>query len=149
LEWAEEQSAKGEYTDPYVIGAVIDLRNCLDLLSREDLELVRSAFRAFITMQQKAGLPVPENKSAPGRPDVDRVLRYLDCAVIKHLHSIIEDVPVAQREVEPYDTVRGLFIEGDVLYPGSGFRRQTHVQIAVRNNACIRGLFIPQPYPAT
>jgi hypothetical protein len=108
LEWAEEQSSRGEYTDPYVIGAVIDLRNCLDLLSREDLELVGSAYRTFIKMQQKAGLPVPENKSAPGQPDADRVLRYLDCAVIKHLHSIIEDVPESKREVEPFDTVRGL-----------------------------------------
>lgn len=147
LEWAYSKVASGSYAEPFVIGAVIDLRNCLDLISREDLELLRSAHQAFLKLQQKSGLPVPRNRSVRGEPNADRVLRFLDCAVIKHLHSILDAQPESERRIEPFDTVRGMFTEGKKLYSGSAFRRQSHVQIAVRNTECIRGLFIPRPYP--
>jgi hypothetical protein len=49
-----------------VVGAVIDLRNCLDLVSRDDLELVAAAHRGFLRIQKKAGLPIPKNKSRQG-----------------------------------------------------------------------------------
>ncbi|MDO9473073.1 MAG: hypothetical protein Q7J28_08450 [Caulobacter sp.] len=143
-EWADWKVRRGDYRVAGVVGAVIDLRNCLDLISREDLELVRDAHNSFVTMQQLSGLPVPENRSAPGQPNADRVLRFLDCAVIKHLHSIIDGQPADGRQIEPFDTVRGMFTEGGRLYPGSAFQRKSHVQIAVRNNACILGLFLPR-----
>jgi len=98
-------------------------------------------------MREVAGLPIPENKSAPGQPNSDRVLRFLDCAVIRHLHSILKDQPEEQRLIEPFDTVRGMFTEGEQLYPGSGFHGRAHVQLAVLNKYCIRGAFIPRPYP--
>jgi hypothetical protein len=40
-----------------------------------------------------------------------------------------------------FDTVRGVFMEGERLYPTSGFRRQSHIQICVRNPAAIKGVF--------
>ena len=144
LEWAQWKANRGDYVHPAVIGAVIDLRNCLDLVTREDLDLVRAAHRSFLRVQQTAGLPVPRNRSAPGQPDADRVLRFLDCAVIRHLHSILEAQSTSEGQIEPYDTVRGMFTEGRRIYAGSGFRQKNHVQIAVRNNGCIRGLFIPR-----
>jgi hypothetical protein len=143
-EWAEWKVKEGHYSKPAVVGAVIDLRNCLDLVSREDLEILEKAHRSFLKVQRASGLPIPTNRSAPGQPNADRVLRFLDCAVLKHLHSIIDREPEDTRVIEPFDTVRGMFTEGGRLYPGSGFRRKTHVQIAVRNNSCIRGLFIPR-----
>jgi len=147
LEWARWKAERGEIKDPFVVGAIIDLRNCLDLLVRENLELLRGTHSAFVSLQRKAGLPLPKNKSVPGQPNMDRVLRYLDCAVIKHLHSIMDSQPDEPGRVEPFDTVRGMFTEGSPLYPGGGFRRRTHVQIAVRQQQCILGLFIPRPYP--
>lgn len=147
LEWAQSRASERKIETPFVVGAVIDLRNCLDLLNREDLEILRGAHASFMKMQQKAGLEVPENRSAGGRADADRVLRFLDCAVIKHLHSILDQRSEGSGRLEPYDTVRGFFTEGGSLYEGSGFRRKSHVQIAVRNDACIRGLFVPRPYP--
>ena len=143
-EWAQWKADKGDYANPAVVGAVIDLRNCFDLVSREDLDLLKEAHRSFLRVQKLSGLPVPKNKSAPGQPDADRVLRFLDCAVLRHLHSILDAQPADSRQIEPFDTVRGMFTEGQRVYPGSGFRRKNHVQIAVRNTACIRGLFIPR-----
>jgi SM-20-related protein len=43
LEWAIWKVGRGDYEVPFVIGAVIDLRNCLDLCSRADLDIVRGA----------------------------------------------------------------------------------------------------------
>ncbi len=144
-EWAEWKAGRGDYSSPFVIGAVIDLRNCLDLSTREDLELLTQAYRSFKSAQRKAGLTMPVNRSAPGQPNADRVLRFLDCAVIRHLHGTLEAQPAETRVLEPFDTVRGTFTEGAKAYPGGGFREKSHVQIAVRNTDCIKGVFLPRP----
>ncbi len=138
-EWAQQKKARGSYNEPFVIGAVIDLRNCLDLTVREDLELVRNAYLLLKKKHDDAGLPLPENTAAPKDDSPDNVLRYLDCAVIDYLHSQFED-----EGHPPYDTVRALFTEGALLYEGGGFREKNHSQIAVRNHDCIRGFFIPR-----
>jgi len=64
----------------------------------------------------------------------------LDCAVIKRFHSILE-----AQGYPPIDTVKGVFTEGGPIYPGSGFVERTHIQIAVRNPACIKGVFRVPP----
>ena len=142
LEWAQSKAARGACRQPYVIGAVIDLGNCLDFASREDLELVRAAHESFADLRRQSGLPMPHNKNLKSDPNEDLLLRYLDCAVIRHLHGMMK----AQR-MKPFDTVRGMFTEGERLYDGSGFYRKSHVQIAVCTASSIKGLFIPRPYP--
>lgn len=132
MEWARDR-----FDDPFVVGAAIDLGNCLDLMSRSDLALVKSAYGSFVEIQQKAGLEIPQNKSPAGSSDPDNLLRFLDCAVIRHLHAMSEQ--------EPFDTVRGLFTEGPALYPSSGFREKTHVQIAVVREESIKGVFRVAP----
>jgi hypothetical protein len=139
-EWAGQKVKRGDYKDPFVIGAVIDLGNCLDLMVRDNLELVRNSYVSFEKVQTAGGLPLPENKKAPKDNSDDLVMRYLDCAVMNHLHSIIE-TDKGTPGIEPFDTVRALFGEGEPLYAGSGFRAKTHSQIAVRSEACIKGVF--------
>lgn len=39
--------------------------------------------------------------------------------------------------------VRGAFPQGKPALPGSTFRDHTHVQVALRDNACIKGWFLP------
>lgn len=146
MEWATWKKKRGDYKHPTVIGAAIDLGNCLDLVSRTDLELLRNAYENFRDIQEKAEMPLPENRNPRGSSDDDRLLRYLDCAVINHLHETIEAQPKGSRVVEPFDTVRGMFTEGGRLYEGSGFYERSHVQIAVRNIACIKGVFRPPGY---
>lgn len=143
LEWAEWKTQIGEYNEPSVIGAVIDLRNCLDLVSRDDTELFRAAHKSFIQLQAKSGLPIPRNRNPKGSKDKDRVLRYLDCAVFRHLHEIIDNLASEDVSIERFDTVRGMFVEGGKAFSGSGIYRKSHVQIAVRSPECIKGLFYP------
>lgn len=143
-EWADAKVARGAYAEAAVIGAVIDLQNCLDLVSKQDLDLLGKMYEGFADQRTKAGLPLPQNRNLPSDPHNDCLLRELDCAIIKHTHSVIESVPIANRTYQAFDTVRGMFTEGGELYPGSGFRAKTHVQVAVRNLDCIKGLFLPR-----
>ena len=139
-EWANQKKARGDYDEPFVIGAAIDLGNCLDLLVRENLELVRYAAVSFEAVRKASDLEMPVNTVAPKDKSKALVMRYLDCAVMNHLHTIIEG-PDRPEGVDAYDSVRALFPEGEPLYAGSGFQDRTHVQIAVRNPACIKGIF--------
>ena len=63
-------------------------------------------------------------------------MRKLDCAVVNHLHQILETA-----KLPAFDTVKGIFIEGGPIYENSGFYKRTHVQICVRNLECIKGVF--------
>jgi len=60
----------------------------------------------------------------------------LDHAVIQTLHKIRKD-----RADTAIDTVKGIFVEGHPIYAGSGFYEKTHIQIAVCNPDCIKGVF--------
>jgi hypothetical protein len=46
-----------------------------------------------------------------------------------------------------YDTVRCGFVEGPPAFEGSGIWHRSHVQIAVRNPACVVGVFRPTMTP--
>lgn len=143
-EWADAKVARGRYGAAGVVGAVIDLGNCLDLTTREDIEMLRTGYKSLSMLRQQANLAMPENRSARSMPGRDIPLRFLDCAVIKHVHMIIAQQPLGPSAAEPFDTVRGMFTEGGPAYPGGGFFERTHVQIAVQNDACIKGLFLPR-----
>lgn len=133
-EWADQRANDGKIGKPFVLGAAIDLGNCLDLMARESLELLANSYEWLTEMVRRAadGRPLPENRGNDG----DKLMRYLDCAVIKFLHQAL-----SEREEPAFDTVRGLFAEGTELYSGSGFKKKTHVQIAVCNEAAIKGYF--------
>jgi hypothetical protein len=129
--WRSKTGRGPEITDPYVVGAVVDLGFCLDLLSSTGTQAVASAYHDFLQYCTKAGVEPPRNVGGP-----DALFRVLDCAVINHLHSVRKAT-----DLDPFDTVRGAFMEGGTLYPGSGFYQKTHMQICVRNVACIKGVF--------
>ena len=69
---------------------------------------------------------------------VDLLLRNLDCAVIQTIQSFF-----AKQGVQQYDSVRGVFTEGNPVYPGAGVLEKTHTQICVVNPNCIKGYFAP------
>ncbi|WP_019644506.1 hypothetical protein [Novispirillum itersonii] len=145
-EWAHQRVARKGCGQAFVIGAVIDLGQCLDLMSRDSLSELSAAYDSFKSTHSAAGTldRMPENRKA-GPHDQDSLLRYLDCAVIRHLHSALEAGKESDPALQEYDTVRGLFTEGEALFPGSGFKAKTHVQIAVRAAANIKGYFRVSP----
>ena len=146
-EWAEAKASRVKGLVPYVIGAAIDLGNCLDLTLRDDIELLRTAHDGLVAALKEEGKPMPQNRDVTGDESRDKRLRNLDCAVIRYIHDSIEQELSsggAHGALERFDSVRGLFREGDPVYPGSGFYERTHTQIAVRSLECIKGIFIPR-----
>jgi len=134
LEWAIQlQRAKvhQDASDPFVVGAIVDLGYCLDLISSNGITAVRTAHTSLENNMRTLGNQMPVNSGGS-----DLLARRLDCAVINHLH-IIE----ARSNRPAFDTVRGVFIEGQPIYSNSGFREKTHIQICVRDPLAIKGVF--------
>lgn len=76
---------------------------------------------------------MPENRGKTP----DKLLRHRDCAVLNFYFAWAR----ADR-ARSYDTVRCGFVEGPPAFEGSGIRHCSHVQIAVKNPACV-GVFRP------
>ena len=140
-QWAEDNSKRpnSEISNPGVLGAYLDLGFCLDLTDSDSLAKLKIAYKALVKSSQKTNMPLPVNKDPVKVKSKDRILRKLDCAVIETLHELnkMADLP-------PYDSVRGVFWEGEELYPGAGFQEKNHIQIAIINPNCIKGFFLPR-----
>ena len=141
LEFAKElkRNPRGTHIikTPAVLGAVIDLGFCLDLLDSEYLKLVSESHATLLVSCKTLGLDMPVNKSIPGSKDL--LLRNLDCAVIENLH-----LQRTTNKLNEFDSVRGVFVEGKPLYNGAGFHDKNHIQACIRNSNCIKGYFIPR-----
>ena len=138
LQWATELSERpnSKIKRPAVIGAILDLGRCLDLLDYENLAYVKEAHRFLETAAAETGTSMPINSGKTR----DLLFRELDCAVIETLHASFE------LDSKPeFDSVRGVFWEGQEIYPNAGFREKNHIQICVRNLDCIKGYFLPLP----
>lgn len=122
---------------PFVLGAVIELDNCLDLLDQKSNDFLKLAFEQLKMELEKEGKPMPENRSF-GKNDFDFKARELDCAVIRYACEL------ASAEGQPFDSVRAAFIEGTPLYDGARFFSENHIQLAVTNPNCIKGIFLPR-----
>ena len=137
LEYAEESSKRKQFnkipiTTPFVLGANIDLGNCLNLVESQSLQILASAYKALLNLKENImGEKMPENKNNN---------RALDCAVIQYIHSVNK----AQGKPS-YDSIRCAFSEGNEAYPGSSITSRLHIQICVINPECIQGYFLPRP----
>jgi len=131
LEFAVEKSrrAGSNIRMPFAIGVVIEMGLCLDLASKQSTTILRESYESLKQSHLEGGTALPRNGKKFWQ-------RYLDCAVINHLHTTL-----AAGGSPAIDSVKGIFIEGDPIYPEAGFREKTHVQIAVRNPQCIKGVF--------
>lgn len=132
LRFAQDQKRRGKVTTPAIVGALIQLGRCFDLMDTRFTEELPVAFELLKDLHAQAGKPLPEN----GGKTPDKLLRRRDRAVLNfYLTSLASTTQ--------YDTVRCGFVEGPPAFEGSGIRHRSHVQIAVRNPACVVGVFRP------
>ncbi|MCO5948936.1 hypothetical protein [Mucilaginibacter flavidus] len=116
---------------PFVIGAIIELSNCLNLVDSTSLETLSEAYEGLKSVTNKYGELLPVNKGSN---------RALDCAVIKYIHEI------RKAQGKPlYDSIRCAFPEGEEAYPGAMITSRLHIQVCVCNPYCIKGYFLPRP----
>ena len=138
LQFANEQAVRDKVIEPAVLGAFIDLGNCLDLLNSKYLRLLKEVgYKELVDYTESLGLSMLDNQRVGTSEDL--LLRKLDCAVIESLHTFYEE-----NGLPSFDSVRGVFWEGDDLYPGAGMKEKNHIQICIRNIDCIKGFFIPR-----
>lgn len=128
-EWAQQwPRLKGqEFT---VIGAILQLGNCLDLLDTEYTRRLAEFGKEYLA----GGGLVPSNKGPQ---------RFGDCFLINNYCKYYEQQGDG---AAAFDTVRGLFQEGDPVIEGSEIRLQNHIQIAARRPSAIVGLFRPRAF---
>lgn len=128
--WAEERVVPKYGGDPIVLGAVIDLRRCLDLTRIVDRGLL---FRAEAEMY--ASLSSVERQAL--KQSYHR--RDVDCRAVNWLVAGAVD-----GDGQPlYNCVRGVFWEGGPLYVTdggheSGIRTLDHIQINVTHPSAIK-----------
>lgn len=139
LQYAYEMLKRGSLsvTEPAVIGVVIDLGYCMDLTDSLYLGELKEAYNALVDACNLMGINLPQNVDI-GK-STDKLMRRLDCAVIEIAHQINEDA-----KERSFDSVKGVFWEGDKLYPEAGFTEKNHIQICIRNPNCIKGFFLPR-----
>jgi len=143
LQWAQAQADRdvdkppihrAPITEPAVIGALIHLGDCFDLLDVGNTTALAEWATAYRNALASRGELFPENKG----PEPLRALRRGDCAVINTFIDMRQEVMGVR-----HDTVRGCFLEGEPIYEGSGILRMAHIQVAIRTPSCIIGYFRP------
>ncbi len=137
----ESSKRNSKIKEPAVLGAVIDLGFCLDLLESSNFELLKNGYDILKSAYDNSLLsdnPIELPKNIDIDKSGDVLLRNLDCAVIEVVHAL--NLKLGNE----YDSVRGAFWEGEELYPNAGFKNKNHIQIAIRNPNCIKGYFIPR-----
>jgi hypothetical protein len=127
VRWAQEIKARGgRIKNPAVVGAIIDPGLCLDLTNQASLDVIKTAYDGLKALTETLGETLVSNHT-------DTLRRPLDNAVLNYLYESMPD--------PKFQTVRGTFTEGGALYDGAQIQAKTHVQIAVRDTTCIRGVF--------
>jgi hypothetical protein len=136
LDYAKEVAAgtqfnKRKIKTPFVLGAIIELGNCLNLVESQSLSILENAYIGLQKLYKETDIKLPEN---------DGNNRKLDCAVIKFVHQ--------SRKIlseQPYNSIRSPFDEGSKVYPGASFTAKNHIQVCVMDESLIKGYFLPKP----
>lgn len=136
LQYATENAAGKQKNQkaaqtPFVIGAVIDLGKCLNLVEIESLEILKEVHEGLSKVMQTAEKPMPINNGKN---------RALDCAVINYIHQSND-----ADSKEAYDSIRCAFPEGDAAFEGSFITSRLHIQLCIRSVDVIKGYFLPKP----
>ena len=137
LLWAMDKMKAGTLNEPAVIGAAIDLGRCFDLLDSSHIQLLIEGYSLFVKESLELNKPIPQNKNYSKSKGNDKVLRYLDCAVIEYTQKFLQ-----KKGEKPFDSIRAVFVEGDPIYPDAGFHDKSHIQICIINPNCIKGIFL-------
>jgi hypothetical protein len=118
MEWARERFGK----EAAVIGAEIDLADCIDLLDIPWEQAIVRTFQRYLGHLTRSGIPIP--RQSQGAHRLDRgVLNYL-----------VDGLAHDGRKIR---SVRAVFPEGEPMYPRSALLTRAHVQIGVRDLTAI------------
>lgn len=147
LQWAKDKQKRGKIQKASVIGVVLTLDYCLDLIDSEFINVLTQYYELMEKDFKSLGKTLPKNKQVKEDQHKDLLIRELDCAVIEYLlHNKIKE-EISQNKtssIKEFDSARGVFTEGGPAFPGAGIQKKSHIQICIRNMNCIKGFFLPR-----
>jgi hypothetical protein len=150
LQWAKDKKVRGDIKTPAVIGAVLYLGYCLDLLDNQFVKMIQGYYKPLEAIYRNSNTELPQNRDLSQDKYKDKIFRDLDCTLIEYMHqSILEQInedkeTTGYSELKLFDSARGVFTEGGPAYPGAGILEKSHIQICIRNSNCIKGFFLPR-----
>lgn len=113
MKWARERFGE----QAAVVGAEIDLGNCIDLLDVPWHAQIARVYPRYLAEGEQQGRPLPRQSAGAHRLDRD-VMNYL--------------IDLMEEENTVVSGVRAAFAEGEPAFPGSALLNRSHVQIAIR-----------------
>lgn len=120
-EWAEERYG----AHAAVVSAGINLEDCIDLLDIAWWKPLREAYELFLQEVHKSKKTLPIQTFGA---------RRLDRQVLNYAIGSLKELGLGIR------SVRGVFVEGDPLYPNSELYDRSHIQISVRETSVIESI---------
>ncbi len=136
---ANPERCKEKIKTPAVVGAIIDLGHCLNLLDTRFLQHIKKTYKILQKMGSDFDMDLPRNKTVGEGKDL--LLRHLDCAVIEMTHLAQKGLADEKKGDYEFDSVRAVYTEGKDLYENAGFSEKNHIQVCIRNPNCIKGYF--------
>jgi hypothetical protein len=130
--WARQRQKIQRWNEEVaVLASMIRLGNCFDLLDPDNLQELAVLEREFAVSERMAGRTVPRNRNKS---------KYYDCAVLQFAYLSLE------RQGDPVDTCRAVFVpSAQRLWAFSGIYQNAHIQLCVRNTACMLGTWLVRP----
>jgi hypothetical protein len=150
MEWAAEKKKRGEIETPAVVGAVLQLGYCCDLLDSRYVRVLKEYYGLMVDSYDAIGKDLPKNKNLSHDVHKDKILRVLDCTAIEYMHAGIyrqykDDIKSKGfSDLKIFESTRCVFTEGGPVYEGAGIFEKSHIQICIRNPDCIKGFFNPR-----
>lgn len=117
--WWAEKFKKLE--KPAVVGAMIRLGNCFDLLDPANVQSLEALHAAMMQKWHQTDAEIPENGNQH---------KNLDCAIFNHYYSL------AGEASRPIDTARAVYVPTESakrVWKRSWIYEEAHIQICVRN----------------
>lgn len=118
---------------PAVVGAMIRLGSCLDLLDPVNVRFLRGVYEDMILKWGEGDEPPPKNVKSK---------RSLDCAVLNWVYER------SDRAGTPIETSRGVYVPTNSVnrvWRGSWIYEQAHIQVCVRKQENILALWHVRP----
>ncbi len=135
---AEKLLSARPIVTPSVVGAVLAVSRCWDMTTVSGQRIYQSALAELRVSRDLCGRPMPVNRAAD-LEDETVLLRGLDRAVFNIGHQMLE-----RDGQPPFQMVRAAFYQGRPIVDGGEFRSGTHLQLALRDQQCVIGWFLPK-----
>ncbi|HEX6985281.1 MAG TPA: hypothetical protein VF170_07885 [Planctomycetaceae bacterium] len=133
LWWAERRRKRQKWDEPVaILASMIRLGFCFDLLDPYNVKYLKEVHAEFSRTESEAGRTLPRNAN---------FRKYLDCAVFQYAYTAIETLEGGQA----VDTARAVYVPTDEskrVWTRSWIADGAHIQVCVRNPACILGTWL-------